>query len=216
MGVRRPPTEEIDSIYRRLLTGEPDAPADLIAALLDPLVAELQRSYPTFPDPDLIFDVVTDSLLSFVQAPERYHPDKRSVWGYLKMDAQGDLLNLWESLRRRAAHEIALDAVAHDLPDRNSAVEEMVVRKLAPAGLPEGMDAETLIAQLREAIPDAREWAVVLLMSQGERATDVFAAALGILDKPVADRRRLVKQAKDRIRLRLKRRGVRIHDGSGI
>lgn len=212
MASSRPPDEEIDRVYRRLLAGEPDAPSDLIVLLLEPLIAALGRAYPTFPDPDLVSDAVTDSLLKFVREPQRYRADKRSLWGYLKMDMRGDLLNLWKLLQRRSAKEITLDAVALTLPDGNSNVEEAVVRMLTPAVLPDGTDAATMVAQLREAIPDDRDWHMVMLMVQGERATATFAAALGITDRLIAEQRRLVKQAKDRLRLRLKRRGVKIHE----
>lgn len=211
MASSRPPTEEIERVYRRLLTGEPDAPSDLIALLLEPLIAALCRAYPTFPDPDLVSDVVTDSLLTFVQEPQRYQVAKRNLWGYLRMDTQGDLLNLWKSLQRRSAQEIALD-VALRLPDGNSDVEEAVVRRLTPVALPDGTDAATVIAQLRADIADDRDWHVVLLMVEGERATATFAAALGITDRSTAEQRKLVKQAKDRLRLRLKRQGVKIHE----
>lgn len=210
MASSRPPSEEIDRVYRRLIAGEPDGPSDLIVLLLEPFIAELRRAYPNFPDPDLISDVVTDSLLRFVQDPQRYQEARRSLWGYLKMDMQGDLLNLWRSLQRRSAQEVTLDAVALTLPSRNSDVEEAVVRKLT--ALPDGVDTATIITQLRAAIPDDRDWQVVVLMIEGERATATFASVLGITDRPLAEQRQRVKQAKDRLRLRLKRRGVKIHE----
>lgn len=211
MALSQPPAEKIDQVYRRLLAGEPDAPSDLIGLLLEPLIAALRRAYPTT-DPDLVSDVVTDSLLAFVQEPQRYQADKRSLWGYLKMDMRGDLLNRWRSLQRRSAREIALDVVALTLLDRNSDVEEAVVRRLAPVALPDGTDIATVAAWLRQDIPDDRDRHVVMLMVQGERRAVTYAAALGITDRPVAEQRRLVKQAKDRLRLRLKRRGVKIHE----
>lgn len=212
MAARRPPTEHIDEIYRRLLADEPDAPSDLIALLLDPLITELQRAYPAFPDLALLSDVVTDSLLKFVQEPQRYQAEKRSLWGYLKMDAQGDLLNLWRALRRRSEQEVTLEAVALTLPDGNSSVEEAVLRRLLPTTLPEELDAVTILAQLRNDIASEQDWNVIMLMAQGERKTTTFATVLGIADLPIADQRERVKQTKDRLRLMLKRWGEKIYE----
>lgn len=78
MAASRPPNEAISGIYQRLLANEPDAPSDLVELLLEPLVAHLRSEFPQFPDPDLFYDVVTDSLLAFVQVPERYQAEKRS------------------------------------------------------------------------------------------------------------------------------------------
>lgn len=212
MASSQPPAETINLVYQRLLAGEPDAPSDLIALLLEPLIAELWRSFPSFPDPNLITDVVTDSLFKFVQDPGRFQSDKRSLWGFLKMDARGDLLNLWQAERRRLTREIPFDPVAHDVPDGNSDIEEAIVRKLAPEGLPEGLDVASFMARLRADMPDERDWHVLMLMAQDERATAAFADVLNISDRPITEQRKLVKQAKDRLRVRLKRWGVDSHE----
>jgi hypothetical protein len=208
----RPPTEQINAIYRRLLAREPDAPGDLIALLLDPLTEALRRRFPALPDPNLAVDTATDSLFRFVQQPESFRPERGGLWNYLFMDALGDLRNAWEKERRRRSQEIVFDPVAHDRPDRNSSVEEAVVRKLAPQGLPDGAEAAGLVDRLRGDVQDERDWQVVVLMVSGERTTRAFAEALGITELSPAEQRRRVKQAKDRLRLRLKRWGVTINE----
>jgi RNA polymerase sigma-70 factor (ECF subfamily) len=212
VGSTRPPSEHINAIYQRLLAGEIDAPSDLIELLLDPLTTALRRKFPSLPDPNLVTDTATDTLFRFVQEPERFQPERGDLWGYLYMDALGDIRNAWQKQRRRLIREIPFDPVAHDLPDGNSNVEEAIVRKLVPASLPDGTDAASLINQLRADIPDARDWEVVTLMALGERSTSIYASVLEITDLPPAEQRRRVKQAKDRLRLRLKRSGVRINE----
>lgn len=91
----RPSAEVIDHAYQRVLAGEPDAPSDLIALLLDPLIALLTRKFPTLPDPNLIVDTATDSLFRLVQEPTHFHPERGTLWNYLVMDALGDLRNAW-------------------------------------------------------------------------------------------------------------------------
>jgi hypothetical protein len=212
VGSTRPPSEDINAIYERLLAGEPDAPTDLIELLLDPLTTALRRKFPRLPDPNLVLDMVTDTLFRFVQQPGRFQPERGDLWGYLYMDALGDIRNAWQKERRRGLREISFDPVAHDVPDGNSDVEEAILRKLAPADLPVGTDAATLMTQLRTDIPDARDWEVIMLMASGERSTSAYASVLAITELPPAEQRRLVKQAKDRLRLRLKRWGVRINE----
>ncbi len=207
----QPPAKHIHAAYQRLLAKEPDAPGVFIELLLDPLTTALAARFPHLPDPNLIIDVATDTLFAFVQAPEHYQPDRGGLWQYLYGDAYRDILNILAKERRRYAKEVPFDLVAHDHADGNN-IEEEVVQRLGFASLFSGKDAQALLEQLRTVIPDPHEWKVVLLMLQGERRTKVFAAALGIEHVPIADQRKLVKQAKDRLRLRLKRYGVKIHE----
>ncbi len=202
----------MNAIYQRLLAGEPDAPNDFIELLLDPLVEVLCVRFPNLPHPDFATDVVIDALLRFVQSPERYRPERGELWNYLYMDVQGDLRNALVKEQRRQKREIPLDPVAHDRPDGNTDVEEEVMRRLDFSSLQQGRDTQAILNQLRREIPDPRDWQVVLLMFSGERRTNVFAAVLGIQHLPLAMQRKQVKKTKDRLRLRLKRYGVKIHE----
>lgn len=206
MSTSRPSNEAIEHVYQRVLAGEPDAPSDFIALLLDPLVASLTREFSALPDPNLIVDTVTDSLFRFVQEPARYNPGRGALWNYLLMDARGDLRNAWQKERRRWKREQPFDPVAHDRPDGKSNVEEAIIRKLAPDGLPEGVDMSEIIARLRAEITDPQDRQVVLLMADGERETEVYARVLGIDHLSPEEQRRRVKQVKDRLRNMLKRR----------
>lgn len=207
----RPPNEEIDRVYQQVLAGEPDAPSDLIALLLDPLIASLTHRFPNLTDPNLIVDAATDSLFRLVQNPSHFHPERGTLWNYLVMDALGDLRNAWKQERRRLNRERSFNPVAHDRPDGNSDVEGAIIRKLAPDGLPEGADVSKLIAQLRAKITN-QDWQVVLLMAGGERKTEAYVHVLGIAHLPPADQRRRVKQAKDRLRVMLKRLGAAFNE----
>ena len=70
----RPDEKDLLVVYRRLISGEPDAPSDFAELCLDPLIRTLQLRYPALPDPEWARDIATDSLLSFVQDPSRYIP----------------------------------------------------------------------------------------------------------------------------------------------
>ena len=209
----RPSAYQINAIYQRLLAHEADAPEDFIELLLDPLVEELHRRFPTLPTPDLITDVATDTLFAFVQSPDHYQKERGDLWNYLLMDAWGDLLNEWDKERRHRAKEIPFKLVAHDRSDRNSnVVEEEVMQRLGMMALPEGMDIQAAVSHLYTAIPDPGDRQVLLLMYNGERSTSAFAAILGIEHLPIEVQRQRVKQVKDRLRLRIKRYGGKIHE----
>ncbi len=208
-----PSAYQVNVIYQRLLAHEADAPGDFIELLLDPLIEELRRRFPALPLPDLITDVVTDTLLAFVQSPNSYQMERGDLWKYLLMDAWGDLLNEWDKEQRRRAKEVPFNLVAHDRSDRNSnVVEEEVMQSLGMTFLPEGMDAQAAVSHLYIAIPDPRDRQVLLLMYNGERRTSAFAAVLGIEHLPIEVQRQRVKQVKDRLRLRVKRYGGKIHE----
>jgi hypothetical protein len=209
----RPSVYQINIIYQRLLVHEADAPGDFIELLLDPLIEELRRRFPALPLPDLITDVVTDTLFAFVQSPNSYQMERGDLWKYLLMDAWGNLLNEWDKEQRRRAKEVPFNLVAHDRSDRNiNVVEEEVLQRLGMAFLPEGMDAQTAVSHLYMAIPDPIDRQVLLLMYNGERRTSAFAAVLGIEHLPIKMQRQRVKQVKDRLRLRIKRYGGKIHE----
>ncbi len=67
------------------------------------------------------------------------------------------------------------------------------------------MEAETDLARLMDSA-DPRDNALLQLMAQGEIKTSKFAAVLGIQTLPSSEQRRIVKQHKDRLKARLKRR----------
>ena len=205
-----PSAEQVSAVYQRLLAGEIDAPSDFIEILLDPLIEALHARFP-LPNPDLAIDAACDTLLKFVQSPEKYNSERGGLWQYLFMDALGDLRNAWAKEQRRQEKEIVFDPVAHDRPDGNSNVEEEVMRRLGLSSLPEGIDAQAILSRLQSEIPDPRDWQVVLLMFSGRSPTSAYAAALAIEHLPIEEQRKYVKKAQDRLRLRLKRYGVKIH-----
>jgi hypothetical protein len=60
--------------------------------------------------------------------------------------------------------------------------------------------------QIRESLMDDRMRTTFDLWLEGERETEVYAAALGLEALPVAEQRRAVKREKDRLRVFLRRK----------
>src|SRR5439155_3076666 len=115
--------------------------------------------------------------------------------GYLLMAARGDLLNLMRGEIKHRAGRRPPENVELPAPDGNETSEAA-----APARLIDHPQLASVRAVLPE--PDRQ---VLDLMCAGERRWEVFAAALGLADRPRAEWRRTVKRVTDRILRRLKR-----------
>lgn len=205
-------SDDAQAIYQRLLNNEPDAPSDFIRLLLDPLITFLHKKHPALPDPTLATDIVVDSLLKFVQQPDRYDSTKSSIWTYLCLDVQGDLRNALDKEKRRQKWETSLDVVADEQLGRNNDVADLIIDKLVPALLPTHTDMEKLSEQLRTAITDPVDWQLIGLICDGERRTMAYAEVLTITHLPQTEQIKIVKKHKDRLRVQLKRLGVKIND----
>lgn len=200
-------------LYARL-PDDPTASADLIALLLEPLLRALARQFARRRDDTLVWDAATDSLFALVQHPERFDPRRgRSLFGYLIMDASGDLKNTLNRKRR----EISLDLPEsedgpYEVPDVSIDVAREVIQAIAPDGLPDGIELREVLSRVRAEVSEPRDRELLELIIGGERKTEVFAEALDLTDLPLPEQRRLVKQHKDRLNLQLRRLGQRIRD----
>src|SRR5204862_6197783 len=123
-----------------------------------------------------------------------YEPSRLPLPAFLRMIARRRLLNLRDKEKRHQAGRIPWATVELDLPDRKDSEGELAFA--------EHPRLREVIDSLSEA--DRR---VFDLMLDGERDTAVFAAALGVSDRPSEEQFDVVKRAKDRNKARLKRAG---------
>lgn len=65
--------------------------------------------------------------------------------------------------------------------------------------------------RLADLFPDPHDRELIELMAEGEPEFARYVRVLGVDHLDTVEQRRRVKQAKDRVRLRLKRFGVRLH-----
>jgi RNA polymerase sigma-70 factor (ECF subfamily) len=201
-----PSAEECLSLHLRLCEPDPVAPADLCQACLGPLVHWLETQFP-WADPHLRETAAHDALLAYVQAPQRYQPERGPLPAYLRMAARRDLYNLMKREERHHRRRVAWSAVelreeAGNIPGR----EEDPSRLLADREESERWEA--VLRAVRQACTEG-ERRVLELMLAGGRGTAACALALGLTGLPVAEQEREVKRAKDRIMKRLEREGAR-------
>jgi RNA polymerase sigma-70 factor, ECF subfamily len=186
-------------IHERLLAEDVTAPAELAEALLEPLLQRLARKYPQLPDPALLYDAVTDALMSYIRRPAQFDPARRGLIGFLVMAADGDLRNALAKEKRRRQKETSLEVVELGVVAGNNKVEEG------------NSEAETEREKLRQALPrlfvNPQDLMVVEMMMSGERTTAAFVEVLQLRHLPVEQQRREVKRHKDRLKKRLERYG---------
>lgn len=137
-------------------------------------------------------------------------PERLPLDRYLRMAAHGDLLNL-VTKRKRQPTLVSFDPVAHDRPVRNTMQEAEERDAQRAAFLPADQTWEAFMLKLVDLFPDPNDREVIELMAEGERESTRYAQVLGCDHLDVDAQQRRVKQAKDRIRLRLKRYGIRLH-----
>jgi DNA-directed RNA polymerase specialized sigma24 family protein len=193
------------NLHRRLCGHDPTAPADVCQAYLVPLVSWFQAKFPGF-DPHFRETAAGQALCDYVKDPTNFHPKRLDLAAYLRMAARGDLFNLYRQEQRHHRRRVALSAVelskvAGNIPEAGDDPADRLDRQV------EAERTETILESLLEGFtPEERR--VAELMRAGERATPVFAAALGQGHLPIAEQKRAVKRVKDRIKKRLERGGL--------
>jgi Sigma-70 region 2 len=199
-----PSHDDHQRLHQRLLDRDPTASADLAAAFLEPLIRWLGEHNPTIHS-DLLDEAAAEAILALIRNPASYQPQRGGLETYLRMSAQGDLRNL---LRREARHHCGRDPrdvalLADDGKcmgrEDDPALGLMIEEEMT---LTEGNVPDVVRAGLTEV--EAR---VLDLMLCRERRTSAYAEVCGYTEHPPEEQRRLVKQMKDRLKMRIKRAG---------
>jgi RNA polymerase sigma-70 factor (ECF subfamily) len=184
----------LNEIHQRLVAGNRTASRDLFVDALGPIKAYLLKSHSSLREEEA-HDLATDAILAYVQMPQRFDPAKSSLWTYLCMTAGSDTVDL---LRRRGRERAALDDVARN-------VELRLLQSNNRADMENSIDAQRIMAAHAERLAtNEPERRVLALILEGEKSSEAFASALG-LDPTHTDTTVLVKQAKDRLLVRLRR-----------
>jgi len=187
-----PDADVVADLFDRFCAGDRVALSDFIVAVLDPLAAHLRHKFHA--DEHDCNSAATDAVLDLIRNPAIYDPTRRGLIGFLRMSAEGDLINLREKERKHHANRKSSEYVELVGDGGNTSADDLP-----------SFDDPHLAAEINSF--DAAERAVFELMRAGERATAAFAAVLGITHLPEDEQAREVKQVKDRIKKRLQRTG---------
>lgn len=184
----------LDAIHRRLLSGSPTASLELFKAALGPLTRYVRRHFPTLEE-EQAHDIATDAILAHVADPARCDLARGSLQAFLWNMAHRDAQDL---IRKRRRRQELLDNATND-------VEFWAARAKTYLEQDDRLDASRIMATFgRRIVTNDAEAAVLALILNEERSTTPFAVALGLDGKdPQAEA--VVKRAKDKLLLRLKR-----------
>jgi RNA polymerase sigma-70 factor (ECF subfamily) len=199
-----PPTQaEALYLHNRLLSKDPIAPKDLAELYLEPLLHWLTRANPGASD-DLREAAAGDALVALVKNPTSYDAERKELFPYLCMSAQGDLKNLLRKENRHHEGRIPWKSV-EDSPDAGKYLgrEDDPSLRLCIAEAQSAPEDPAVAAVLASATEVERR--VLALLLQGEHRTPVFAAAMDLADRLPTEQEKEVKRMKDRLKARMKR-----------
>ena len=191
-------------LHQRLLNRDETASAELVDCYMNWLVDVLKARHLPIAQHDetMILDSVTDALLNYIDHPETYKPELKSLKSFLYMSATGDLLNRWRKVQRMAKRETSLDK----LVELGQETGNMIVESLdEPDKILDKLSVAERWQQIQELVPDEKDQLVIALLSSETRETKAYAEVLGITALPEAEQRKQVKQVKDRLKKRLQR-----------
>ncbi|MEZ4593340.1 MAG: hypothetical protein R3D55_19670 [Chloroflexota bacterium] len=185
--------------HQEIIDGDsPTAFAQLSELALPHLITFLQKEFRQV-EPHLHETAAIDSLLTYHQSPQKYNPDKLTLFAYLRMAARHDLLNALDKQNRQKRPLTNIDEptiqaqlVAESDP------EEDAFSLAAWLGSDTTSAEQTLLREF-EATLTSTDRQFFLLMLNGVRNTEPYAEILQIAHTPIAEQRRTVKQAKDRL-----------------
>ena len=199
------------SIHDRLVERDPTAPADLAEQVLEQLLSRLRRRFPELAHDTLLDDAVVDAVLSYAERPEQFDPMKAPLVAYLTMSARGDVLNALARRKKQTRREVSLQVV-EESPSARKTLSEHGYLASADDVVIERFESDRVAQHLRAAARSSQDVVVLQLMVDGERRTERYAAVLGVDHLDDAEQRRIVKQAKDRLKKRLERIGAQLND----
>ena len=188
-------------MHLQLRDQNPVAVADVCRAYLDPLVGWLAGKYPAV-DAHARQTAVHIALMNYVKAPEAYDPIQADLAAYLRMAANGDLLNLLRPETKHQKGRVPWTVVELSEETGNSSGTEeplLLLERAEEAGQTRAF-LEAVAANFT-----AEERRVLDLLLAGEWKNAAFAQVLGLDGLPTAEQEREVKKVKDRIKQRLKR-----------
>lgn len=183
-----------EELHHRLLARKDNlVNAEIAELFLPPLAQALTRRFPRLPDPHQTATFAINSLLAYIAHPEKFDPAKGSLLGYLYLDASRDLLNFLERQKKFVELHISLTEYETQAIETENP-ETRLLAKSSPL-------VERALARLDN--PTDRKLAA--LMMDGVRETAVFAAVLGVADRPQREQEKIVKRHKDRLKKTLQR-----------
>ncbi|MCW3052303.1 MAG: hypothetical protein JWN14_1473 [Chthonomonadales bacterium] len=194
--------EEFDALWRAVRAGNPAAERRLINACFPRLVPILRHRFVVLPV-ECIEDAAYDALVHLIRDPDRYDPHKGSLLNYLIHIGNNKLIDAYRQLRRRRELPVG-GSVELALIETNQyrGADYREPDFYDPGSLPPDVEAF-----LTELLPDPQDRAAFdLYLQEGRAAVAQYAAIWGLDHLPSEQQETLVKQNRDRIMKKVRRK----------
>jgi RNA polymerase sigma-70 factor (ECF subfamily) len=195
-------------IHNRLLKRDPVAGDEFWKVLIDPLLKTLGKIWPDLIDDreHVLVDAATDAILEHIQNPDRYNHALSQLFTFITLAARRNVVNALKKLGARMEQEIPYSDF--ELLEGEGNNEIGGERDDTHAKL----EWEELFRGVQEAFNDDKDRQAARLILSKVRSTEVFADIYGLERLSGQEKRRVVKQHKDRIKYKLKKHGVDLGD----
>lgn len=185
-------------------SNSPTAFAQLSELALPHLINFLRKEFHQV-EIHLVETAVIDCLLSYHAAPQKYNPDKLTLFAYLRMAARHDLLNAIDRSNRLKRPLLDIDQLAVQ--------SELATESWPPSDsfhIEQWVKDETDLSQQAllhafEAELESRDRQLFLLILNGVRESNPYAEIMQLENRPLSEQRREVKRVKDRLIKKLTR-----------
>ena len=187
-----------EQYHAQLVTSDdPIVTSQITETFLPRLIRLLRSLQYTVNDEHLIASAAEDALLAYFDTPGRFDPRKGNLFAWLAKCARNNLLDELKKQNNYLLREKSVELEA--------AETVYLAEAEAEAALVERSSDTRTMQKLKEILDDPSDLKVVLLMMEGIRETELFAAALGLSHFSVEGQRTLVKQHKDRLKKTIQR-----------
>lgn len=185
----------LNELHDRMLAGSRTASRDLFVTALGPLMGFLASRFPSLSDDDR-YDLASDTILIYITNPQGCDSNKSSLWSYLCRIARADAIDLLRKTTNR--EELLSEKVETDVEFWASRAKDVFRDE-------DAIDARRIMSLYGHKLAtNETEAKVLALILHDEYRTSEFAQALGLdLSAPATEE--VVKKAKDRLLLRMKR-----------
>ncbi len=198
-------------LHGRLVAGDPSAIDELwfyYEGLYQAGMRKLMRPSPH--NEDIAREYAYRSIIRLIETPSRFDPERnKSLFGYLRMDVEGDILNYLASSRYR----VRIDSLDRPIGSSDDDVGEQTIGgniaadDPSPDELVVASEGNETVTQIRQTVVKTDIEGIVfdLQYVHAEKATEVFAEALGLSDLAYARQVSEIQKIKDRLAKRLRR-----------
>lgn len=198
-------------LHARLVAGERSAIDQLWLYYYDLVAAGMRKLMRRTPDSeDIANEYAQRAIIRLIESPTRFDPShNKSLYNYLRMDVEGDILNHVASRRYRTRVESLDEPVGSDGEDVGDLTRggNLAADDPQPDELVVGWEGDETVALIRKRVVEREDEGIVfdLQYIHAEKSTGVFAEALGLAHLPAARQAGEVQKIKDRLAKRLRR-----------